>query len=154
MLRIGVWVSLNSPVFRHVVPSMRVSMAHLWQALCYVEGNPVRAGMVRVAWRYRWSSARAHVGQAATSRLLDLGWWSRQWKEGEWKGVLSEPGDGAEASRLQLSTHRGRPLASDRFLSKLEATLDPRQEPGAVVPLAGICGEGSGQPEFLLRHFD
>ncbi len=29
---------------------------------------------------------------------------------------------------------------------------DPRQEPSAVVPHAGICGGGPGKPGFLLRH--
>ena len=28
---------------------------------------------------------------------------------------------------------------------------DPRQEPGAVVPLAGICAGGAGQPASLPR---
>jgi len=28
---------------------------------------------------------------------------------------------------------------------------DPRQEPSAVVPLAGICAGGAGQPAFLPR---
>ena len=31
--------------------------AHLWQALRYVERNPVRAGMVQYARDYTWSSA-------------------------------------------------------------------------------------------------
>ncbi len=49
--------------------------SHLWQnrfyscamgddyflkALCYVERNPVRAGLAGHAWDYAWSSARAH----------------------------------------------------------------------------------------------
>ena len=44
---------------------------HLWSAMSYVERNPVRARIVRVAWRYRWSSAAAHVGGGDDSRLLD-----------------------------------------------------------------------------------
>jgi putative transposase len=35
---------------------------HLWQACAYVERNPVRARLVRLAWRYPWSSAAVHVG--------------------------------------------------------------------------------------------
>src|SRR5205085_8821132 len=34
--------------------------AHLWAAVRYVELNPVRAGMVRFAEDYPWSSAAAH----------------------------------------------------------------------------------------------
>jgi putative transposase len=51
---------------------------HLWQgrfylcvmdddylvtALRYVERNPVRAGIVRKPWQWKWSSAGEHVGQ-------------------------------------------------------------------------------------------
>jgi hypothetical protein len=31
------------------------------------------------------------------------------------------------------------------------AAFDPRQEPGAVVPHAGICAGGAGQPASLPR---
>src|SRR5215831_9314990 len=38
--------------------------AHLWTALRYVELNPVRAGVVDAAERWRWSSAASHCGAA------------------------------------------------------------------------------------------
>jgi putative transposase len=38
---------------------------HLWRALAYVERNPVRARLVRRAWRWPWSSAAAHAGKGA-----------------------------------------------------------------------------------------
>jgi hypothetical protein len=44
-------------------------------ALCrYVVLNPVRAGMVRSAWKYRWSSYRATAGLSATPELLCTDW--------------------------------------------------------------------------------
>ena len=48
---------------------------HCWAALCYAERNPVRARMVRKAWRYRWSSAAAHCGSKNGNGLVDLGLW-------------------------------------------------------------------------------
>ena len=36
--------------------------AHLWNAVRYVEQNPLRAEMVKKAEGYLWSSARAHCG--------------------------------------------------------------------------------------------
>lgn len=36
---------------------------YLYRAIRYVEQNPVRAGMVKEAWAYRWSSARVHAGR-------------------------------------------------------------------------------------------
>ena len=44
-------------------------------ALCrYVVLNPVRAGMVRSAREYRWSSYRATAGWSATPELLCTDW--------------------------------------------------------------------------------
>lgn len=44
---------------------------HMVFAARYVERNPVRAKMVRVAWRYRWPSAAAHCGAPDQSGLID-----------------------------------------------------------------------------------
>jgi hypothetical protein len=32
--------------------------------------NPVRAGIVRLPWRYEWSSAAFHVGEKKTDPLV------------------------------------------------------------------------------------
>jgi putative transposase len=42
--------------------------AYMWAAVRYVERNPVRAGIVRRAEDYPWSSAAAHCGK----RQIDL----------------------------------------------------------------------------------
>jgi len=47
---------------------------HLWLALAYVERNPVRAGMVRRAADYAWSSARAHLSGHDERGILDIEW--------------------------------------------------------------------------------
>jgi len=57
-----------------------VDEAHAYRALCYVELNPVRAGMVKHAWEYAWSSAPLHCvgapldgsGANAGAGLLDV----------------------------------------------------------------------------------
>lgn len=51
---------------------------HSGRALVYVERNPVRAGLCREAWQWRWSSAAAHCGQDDVSGLLDLASWRRE----------------------------------------------------------------------------
>ncbi len=55
--------------------------------------------------------------------------------------------DGATCSTVSVQSGYRTPLPGETT-----GRYDPRQEPGAVVPLAGICGGGSGQPEFLLRR--
>lgn len=89
------------------------SEAHLALATAYIDLNPVRAGIVRKADDYRWSTFGVHAGSAPVSLNFDL--WSpsswylglacdnagraaayRSWAEqrlalDEWKGVKSDP---------------------------------------------------------------
>ena len=71
----------------------------------------------------------AHTGDADRSELLDMARWRREWRPTEWKRVLEQPQDEAELSSIRLATHRGRPLGSDSFLSKLERRLGRRLRP-------------------------
>jgi len=48
---------------------------HLWTALRYVELNPVRAGLVKEAGVYRYSSAGVHLGKKDEFALVDLKFW-------------------------------------------------------------------------------
>ena len=92
----------------------------------YLECNPVRARLVRLAWRYPWSSAAAHIGEPDTSGVLDLRLWRQHWAPQEWAEVLRERQADQEVAALRSSTRRGRPLATDSFLSKLERRLGRR----------------------------
>ena len=103
--------------------------AHLWRAMSYIERNPVRAKLVRVAWRYPWSSAAAHCGGKDGSELLDLAAWLKQWRGDRWKAVLRHPEDAAVVRRIQRCLQTGRPLAADRFISKLEVAIGRRLRP-------------------------
>jgi putative transposase len=99
---------------------------HLWQTCVYVERNPVRARMVRLAWRYPWSSAAVHVGEVAAPPWLDLEEW-RAWRPPRgWRRELRRPEDADAVQRLVEATMRGRPLGSDSFLSKMEHRLGRR----------------------------
>jgi putative transposase len=46
---------------------------HLLAIARYVELNPVKAGMVRSAEEYRWSSARFHLGVSHSDALVGIG---------------------------------------------------------------------------------
>ena len=109
--------------------SCALDEVHLWRTLVYVERNPVRAKLVRVAWQYAWSSAAAHVRGTDPTGLLDLSGWAEAWSGERWKTALREREDEAEVAALRLSTHRGRPLATDAFLAKLERRLGRRLRP-------------------------
>ncbi len=100
---------------------------HLWRAVAYVERNPVRARLVRRAWRWPWSSAAVHVGMATdTMEVLDLAWWEAEWTAARWRAQLVEPADEAWRGRFWRAVRTGRPLAEDRWVAKLEAKLGRR----------------------------
>ena len=117
---------------------------HLWQgrfhscpmddayavpAMRYIERNPVRAKITRVAWTYRWSSAAVHTGVPDPAQLLDLEAWNDLVGGVNWKEMLREADDKETLAALRLNTQTGRPLASDSFLNKLERTLGRRLRP-------------------------
>lgn len=97
--------------------------AHLWAAMCYVERNPIRARMVRRAWRYAWSSARAHVRGEDAAGLIDTVFWRQIAGAAEWTEALSRPEDESLSGMIRLRTRTDRPLGSDSFMSKVESLV-------------------------------
>jgi putative transposase len=103
---------------------------HLMAAARYIERNPVRARLVRSAWDYRWSSAKAHVERrddalVKTKPLLK--------RVEDWKEFLRMRDDGAILKSLREHERTGRPLGDERFIAKLErlaGRLLRRQKPG------------------------
>jgi len=102
---------------------------HFWKAMAYVERNPVRARLVRRPWRWAWSSAAAHCGEAENTGLLDLEAWKDLLAGADWRDVLAERLEEADVAALRRATGWGRPLGSDRFLAKLERALGRRLRP-------------------------
>jgi putative transposase len=92
--------------------------AHMWNAIRYVERNPVRAGIVARAEDYLWSSAAAHCG-LRDDILLNADFpppgavpnWS------EWLRI-EDSEDEIKTIRRQLST--GRPWGTPEFIQQLE----------------------------------
>jgi putative transposase len=92
---------------------------HHWNAIRYVERNPVRAGLVSKAADYRWSSAQAHCGDRV-DLLLDPLWppqGSPNWAQ--WLDGL----DRCDSEQMiRDRTFTGRPCGDDRFLHRIEQT--------------------------------
>lgn len=100
--------------------SVPLDQGHLYAAVRYVERNPVRAGLVKNAEDYFFSSARAHVYHekaAVLSRfyLMD--------EIRDWSGYLREGEKEEEINRIRKHTETGRPLGSDSYLRWLENSL-------------------------------
>lgn len=94
---------------------------YFWAAIRYVERNPVRAGMVRIAQAYPWSSARGHCGLAADSLLTrDSRWVRMTGGIGDWSAWLADEGDRGQVDLLRRNANMGLPCGSDDFIHSLE----------------------------------
>ena len=102
---------------------------HYWTALRYLERNPVRAQMVTSATAYRWSSATAHLGGEDATGLLDLHAWQGDMPAATWQELLWSAEEEAELLRVRTTTHTGRPLGSQAFITHYETLLGRRLQP-------------------------
>jgi len=93
--------------------------SHLWQALRYVELNPVRARMVSDAAQWKWSSAAAHCA-GAPDGCLDMTRWQAHWNAAAWREYLAAGVPETAIDALRRSTHTGRPLGTPAFVAALE----------------------------------
>ena len=106
--------------------------SHLWSAIRYIERNPVRAGLVRRAEDYRWSSAAGHCGlrnDPLLSGELEL-----SDHVDDWRGWLGDEDD-AVVEALRQCTRTGRPFGPPTFVSRLENLLGrklTKLKPGPV----------------------
>lgn len=107
-------------------------------AVCrYVERNPVRAGLVRRAEDWEWSSAWRLAKGNQENRAL-LGTWPSQTgrRPANWLERVNEPQSKREEEAIRESSTRGRPFGSttwqDRVIAQfgLEATVRTRGRPG------------------------
>jgi len=97
--------------------------AHFGSALLYVERNPARAGLVRAACDYLWSSAAARVGLAPVPEFLRLERWANGYTAGEWRRLLEGSGDPEAERKVRVSTQQGKPCGSEDFIAAMEGRV-------------------------------
>ena len=120
------WLNLRRGETGHVWQnrffSCPMDERHQWEALRYVERNPVRAGLVSEAPEWRWSSAAAHTSGVDRSGILDMAEWERRWTGGTWREALAGGiGDAELMERIREATRTGRPAADEGFVKQWEA---------------------------------
>lgn len=93
---------------------------HLYRAVRYVEQNPVRAGMVRWAWDYEWSSAGWHVGKRVANyiKVTHIGIVDRNY----WKQYLLSRDRETDAI-IRKKTQMGKAFAGENFIDHWERAL-------------------------------
>ena len=85
--------------------SCALGQARLINTISYVERNPVRAKLVRYAWKYEWSSAAAHTGGKDASGLLDIRAWRQRHSDNDWRETLRCPEDSDVVAALLSLIH-------------------------------------------------
>ena len=101
-----------------------LDVPHALAAVRYVERNPVRAGLVKRAWDWPWSSAAAHVTGRGDALILPDG--PLVAEVSDWRRFLARDEDEPTIDALRLHARTGRPLGSSRFVAALERRLDRR----------------------------
>ncbi len=97
--------------------SYPLSEFHLYAAIRYIERNPIRAGIVKNAWDYPWSSANAHVFKQNDPLLEDNFIIS---EISDWKSFLTTEDEVSTANLLKVHANSGRPLGDNRFIESIE----------------------------------
>ena len=122
---------------------------HLWQTLRYTELNPVRAGLVKDAAFWPWSSATVHLGQTAAGESLDIERWQDHWSASSWRAYLAAGETQAELAVIRHCTYTGCPLGTEEFVKQIAKSTRRRlaaQKGGRTA----IRNRDSRQSEFTF----
>lgn len=101
----------------HAIP---VQTETYFLTLCrYVERNPLRAGLVKRAEDWPWSSARA---DGRNDHLVPL----RDWpipRPPDWIELVNQPQTGSELELLRASARQQTPLGTDEWVAEVATSL-------------------------------
>lgn len=92
---------------------------HLIAAVRYVERNPVRAGIVKEAWNYPWSSAPFHTGKVQEPGLISSDNHLQELIR-DWKTYLREKDEKVFVESVRRESFVNRPLGDVEFINFLE----------------------------------
>jgi len=94
---------------------------YLWSVARYIENNPVRAGMIKSAQKYKWSSCKGHVSKINNPVLSKFGWLEANEVEAYKEFLRVKDQDTEHAVRIATST--GRPMGSMKFIAQVSKLL-------------------------------
>lgn len=134
------WINRSLGVSGHLFQGRFLSYpmddAHLIAAVRYVENNPVKANMVRLAEDWPWSSARAHVSHVddgLTDRASLARWLPN------WRAYLAGGAEAGEKDQaIERALRSGAPLGESPVLASLARPAATRGRPRKIgtVPIS------------------
>ena len=95
---------------------------YLWAVARYIEQNPVRAGMVKKAEDYAYSSARAHIRGIQNAILKEPLFEAEQ--RGDYARLLRTGLKEDEMEAIRYHIGSGRPFGSENFVARMEKKLN------------------------------
>ena len=117
----------SGPLFPARYSSVVMDDSHFRAALAYVDGNPLRARLVRRAEDWPWSSARGHLGLGNDDLVaapLPPG------LAADHAATLSLHENWPETTALRRAEIIGRPVGSASFVAEVETRLKRKLAPG------------------------
>ena len=88
--------------------------AHMFKVLRYVEANPLRAGMVRKAEEYRWSSLSRRITPDGRKYLAE---WPLA-RPANWCDYVNQGIAASELDALRYSARRGTPFGEEKWVQR------------------------------------
>lgn len=100
---------------------------YLMNTARYIERNPIRGGLAKKPWDWRWSSAVSHInnGKEGIVKLGDL-FSIIDMNYEKWRLYIDEKEDSKKIDEIKKHTMTGRPLGAEEFIKKLERRLGRR----------------------------
>jgi putative transposase len=137
--------------------SFLVESAHyLLACYCYIERNPVEAGIVEQPGDYAWSSYAANSGERADATICPHAEYAAlsgdvATRQRIYARMVRERMEASLKAKIEEAVGSGYPLASESYKAGLAARLGVRTEPGRPGrPRKRAVEEPPGLPEIGL----
>jgi putative transposase len=118
--------AVNGHLWQGRFYSCALDADHLYEALRYVELNPLRAGIINRIDAYNWSSMKEHLNGKGVIKLDDH---KHHIEIDDWRSYLKEKADDEILQQLKGRTKNGRPAGNISFIKKLEKKI------GKAIPM-------------------